>query len=222
MLGLKSIKFCLVILILFNYYQIHAQKKGFEVGFRLNLNIFGMYGKDKKIYIVDTNKTSGGIGFPFGPFVYMEITPKNYGIIEILYSQKGSFYTSKKWYNFSNREGIGLNYIEIPLIYGRKVDNVLDGKSIQIGLSYSKLIAINANYKDLSKRLNTLALSNFKNYDLSFLIGLMTPIDRIWMSDKKKCHYLFLNSRLSSSILSVHKTYKLYNFSLYTGIIYLI
>jgi hypothetical protein len=140
-----------------------------------------------------------------------------------LYTEKGSFF-SKKWYDFSFKEGAKLKYIEIPLIFGRKIGKAYRDESMQLGLSYSKLIASQINYKDIHQRLNASELLDFKKYDFSFLIGLMVPIDdwSIENLNKIKHHHFFIDCRLSKSILSIHEAYKVYNFSLSAGIIYLI
>jgi len=225
MFDFKPLKYFLFILIIFNYFQIHAQKKrGFELGIVLNINGFGINGKDKNIFIVDTNRknTGAGYGISYGPFICIDFTPKYYGIIEIKYTQKGSFYTHK-WYNLSSREGIILNYIEIPFVYGIKSGNVLFNQAYEIGFSYSKLLSTKLKYKELPKGLNGSTISDIKNYDISFLIGIKSPLNFLWKDKNKKIrHHFLINTRISNSILSIHKKYKLYNFVLYTGIIYLI
>ena len=120
--------------------------------------------------------------------------------------EKGSIYGFTSLYATPAFESIYLNYIEIPLLFGYKFKPYKRTFYLETGFAYAKMISSNIAKNDLTVRKGTPNAKEFKNNDFSWIAGLKFPLIRKW-----KNHFLF-GLRVSHSILSIHKYYKIYNF----------
>jgi hypothetical protein len=219
MFNFKFLKLFSIFLIILNYSQILAQQEGFEGGIKFGLNFLQIYGKDNNILKVDTAKSqNNGSGISIGTVLFLKMNARNYGIIELLFTQKGNVVLLKRDYR---KNGIMLNYIEIPVIYERKVGNINSDLSYEIGLSYSKLLLSKLKYIELPRSFNNSAFTSLNKYDISILAGLKMPLFVKEENQQKRHHFLF-NLRFSTSISSIHNKYKLYNAFGQFGLIYII
>ena len=187
---------------------LNAQQNRFIGGLLLNINGIEFKGRDEAQYwnSNNTGKEIGGtLGFSAGLFVKREFTKKIYSTFEFRYINKGSIYGFTNQYSMRSFETLFLNYIELPVLIGYKIKPYKRFFYFESGIAYAKLISSNMHASDMANRItpNTEA---FKKADFSWIGSLRFPLVIKWQKN-----FLF-GLRVSHSILSIHKYYKLYNF----------
>jgi hypothetical protein len=187
--------------------QMIAQQKGFNGGVFLNFNGIEFKGSEANFWHSSTSeKIDGTLGSSVGLFVKREFSRNSYAAIELRYMEKGSIYEFISQYGTQAFETLNLDYIEIPFLFGYKIKPFKRQFYCEFGFAYAKLISSNIKNNDLTTRMGTPNANDFKNYDLSWIADLKFPLVKKW-----ERHVLF-GLRMSRSILSIHRYYKIYNF----------
>jgi hypothetical protein len=192
---------------IFIFFLTQAQNR-FIGGLLLNINGIEFKGRDEAVFwnLKSTGKEIGGtLGFSAGLFVKREFTKKIYSTLEFRYIKKGSIYGFISQYGTQSFETLCLNYIELPVLFGYKIKPHKRIFYIESGFAFAKLISSNIARNELINRIGTPNANDFKHIDISWIGSLKFPLIRKWKN------FLF-GLRVSHSIVSVHKYYKIYNF----------
>jgi len=168
----------------------------------------GFYG----VHIVDeieemyspTNGNISGTGMlSFGLNVKHAFNKSIYGAFGIRYIQKGSIYRFTTSYGTNAFESIRLNYIEIPVVLGFKINLKKKYLLAETGFAYARLVSSKMDVSDLNQWDCSDKLKNFKQNDYSWVANIKYPI----IKSKK----LLAGFRFSYSLASIHTYYKLRN-----------
>ncbi len=200
-------KTTLFILLISIFIHISAQQKRFITGLILDLNGIGLLGNTGQYWNSSTeNDGVGHGGVSCGIFVKRGFTEKIYSTFEIRYSTKGSYYGYVGQYGTPAWESLYLNYLELPLIFGYKITTLKKNYYLESGLEFSKLVNSKIETSDPPARTNAPSTTDFKGADISWIGCFKFPLIRKWQE-----HFLF-GIRVTRSIPSVHRMYKIYNF----------
>ncbi len=210
MITLRKILIVIFILVSCLHQWARAQKLTFDGGL-----IAGVYGIDMtgdKEEFWDYNYEKSGIpGFSAGAFARTNFSPDVYGVLELRYAQKGTTYGYINQFFTQSFETIRFDYIEIPVLFG--TNSVYHSKSksfnfsIETGFAFSKLFSSRIKYAEIAGRLNQASLYGFKDYDISWVGQVKFPY---FFSNNNK---LVFGIRMERSLVSIHRDYKLYNFT---------
>ena len=148
----------------------------------------------------------GGGGVSAGLFVKREFSEKLYSTLELRYSNKGSVYEFASQFGTKSLENLFLNYAEIPVLFGYKIEGNKKTYYFETGLAFAKMISSNLHSIELLNRTGTPNAEEFKSEDVSWVGSLKFPLTNKW---KEK--FLF-GLRVSHSIVPIHKYYKIYHF----------
>jgi hypothetical protein len=195
---------CLFIVAFFTMtFLIRAQNNEFLVG-----AVIGFYGIENKgdiksMYSQSNGTISGTGGFSFGLNVKHDFSKNIYSALELRYIRKGSIYTFITTFGTMSWESIKLNYIEIPLLAGLRINLKKKPLFVETGIAYamvlsSKVLVSELNFWDSSAEQN-----NFKKKDISWVANVKYPII--------KSRKLLMGLRFSYSMFSIHSFCKLYN-----------
>lgn len=185
---------------------LNAQQDNFIGGVLLNFNGIEFKGNSAQ-YWTSTNGTIwGALGVSAGLFVKREFTKKIYSILELRYINKGSIYEFTSQYGTPAFETLFLNYVEIPVLLGYK--NKINKRTyyFESGFAYAKMISSNLHANELLSRTGTPNADKFESRDISWIGSFKFPLTKKW-NEK-----LLFGLRVSHSIFSIHKYYKIYNF----------
>ena len=188
---------------------IYSQKITFEGG--VILGIYGVDIKGDKEGFWDYDyKKSGILGISAGPFVKCNFTPGTYGVLELRYIKKGTTFGYINQYFTQSFETIKFDYIEIPVLIGKRIVDNTDFRKIdfsfETGFAFAKLYSSRLGYMELTRRTNSVSLSGFKNFDVSWVVQIKFPY-RIVKKER-----LMVGLRMERSLVTIHNKYKLYNF----------
>lgn len=180
-----------------------AQSKEFVAGASLGFYGIHINGEISEIYAPTHGIYWGTGGLSFGLNVKRDISNKTYALLEIRYSRKGSLYEFITNKSTQGYESIRLDYIELPILFGYKMDLKNKLLFFETGLSFSRLVyskmEVNIyNWWDTSNK-----LSRLNKNDLSWIAHLKYPIT--------KSNRLHLGFRFAYSIFSIHSDYKIHN-----------
>ena len=107
--------------------------------------------------------------------------------------------------NYGQREfeSLKLKYVEMPVLIGFKGQTKKRNYLIETGFSVAKLINSELLFKELTERIRTPNVADFKKYDVSWIADFKFQIGT--------SESLFLGFRFEYSIFPIHKTYNLHN-----------
>jgi hypothetical protein len=186
---LVSIPFC-----------VNAQQHNFIGGVLVSINGIGLTGDSGQFWNSSKNKEGKGHGgVSAGIFVKREFTRKIYSTFELRYISKGSYYGFKNQYGTQSSKRLYLDYIVLPVLIGYKLKHEKKSFYFESGFAFSKLISsrIEGN--------NSNNTEGFKSTDILWIGSLKYPLIKKWQNN------CLFGLRLSSSILTIHKYYKIYN-----------
>lgn len=112
-------------------------------------------------------------GFFGGVRGIARLNTKSELVLELLYNKKGSrdpevFFADRNTYRF-----LSLDYIEIPILYHRKMGNKIGVRSFEIGFSYAQLFGVKINEDPNSRDYPpfTAVREEFNKNDFAVIIG---------------------------------------------------
>lgn len=181
-------KIPLIIIICFISFNIYAQE--FKAGVNIGLSTSQVSG--------DNLSGFHKAGIIIGGFVNRDINRNLAFQLEMIFIQKGSSNTNLDNPNFTDRESIYLDYIEVPLLMIYKQSESIE---LEVGMHSSALI--NGYYHDIYGELEN--QTGFNNFDIGALIGMSYKINS----------KLSLNTRLTNSIIPIaeHASGQTYRFN---------
>ena len=183
--------------------RVHSQNQGFTAGAVVGFYGVHINGDISEVYSQANGELWGTGGFSLGFNVKKSFNKSIYGAFELRYSCKGSIFEFVTTYGTIAYEQIRLDYIELPLLVGFKLNLKKKYLFFETGFAYSYLINSQMTVNDLSWWDTSSIENNFKKNELSILANLKYPIIK---SEK-----LLLGLRFSHSLFSIHNNYKLYN-----------
>jgi len=166
----------LIIIICFISFNSYAQE--FKAGVNIGLSTSQVSG--------DNLSGFHKAGIIIGGFVNRDINRNLAFQLEMIFIQKGSSNTNLDNPNFTDRESIYLDYIEVPLLMIYKQSESIE---LEVGMHSSALI--NGYYHDIYGELEN--QTGFNNFDIGALIGMSYKINS----------KLSLNTRLTNSIIPI-------------------
>jgi len=180
-----------------------SQNREFIVG-----GMVGFYGIHIEGDIADMYSDSNGTfwgtgGLSLGLNVKHNFSKSIYGAFEIRYIRKGSLYEFISNVGTQAYESIRLDYIELPLLFGFKINLKKKYLLAETGFAYARLINSRMLVSELNRWDYSEKLNHFKQNDLSWVANIKYPIIK---SEK-----FLLGFRFTYSLLSIHSIYKLYN-----------
>jgi hypothetical protein len=181
----------------------NAQDKEFIVGIALGFYGVHITGDIDKMYSSTNGDISGTGGLSFGLNVKHNFSKSIYGAFEIRYSQKGSIYRFTTSYGTNAFERIYLNYIEIPVLCGLKINLKKKSLLAETGFAYARLVSSKMSVSDLNQWDNSNQMAGFKKNVFSWVANLKYPII--------KSQKLLAGFRFSYSLASIHSYHKLRN-----------
>lgn len=184
--------------------SLFAQNRGFETSIFLGFNGIHIEGQNEVLYNSLDGTVWGAAGLSAGLSVKRSFSKKFYWTFDLRYIRKGSVYEFINLYGLRDFESIKLDYAELPLLVGYKM-NV--GKRLlyfELGTAIAKLLNSEKLVSDYSYGQDVALLNMFKDYDYSVL-------GAIKLSTNRKEKVLF-GLRVERSFFSIHEVYKLYNF----------
>jgi outer membrane protein with beta-barrel domain len=197
-------KYYILIIIIFTINSSTiSQNRDFIVGSIIGLYGVHIEGEIMEVYSSSNGELSGPCGLSIGLNVKRNFSNNIFGAFELRYISKGSIFEFISNYGTPIYEVIRLNYIEIPILFGTKINLGKKYLLFETGLSYARWINSKMLVSDLKKWDTSGEISNFKENDISWIANLKYPI--------AKSEKLLLGLRFSYSLLSIHSVYKLYN-----------
>ncbi|MCK5169564.1 MAG: outer membrane beta-barrel protein [Bacteroidales bacterium] len=188
--------------------QLNAQQHKFIGGVLVSIDGIGLVGESGQFWNSSNEKEGGGHGgISAGIFVKREFTRKLYSILELRYIHKGSIYEYVNQDGLQSFENLYLNYMELPVLIGYRLEPQKRTFYFETGIAFAKLISsrIEADENYLLNKIENPDTKDFKNIDISWIGSLKYPLIKKW---KNNC---LLGIRISCSILTIHKNYKIYN-----------
>lgn len=206
-------KLVLLTIILFAQANVFSQNKEFIVGVLVGFYGVHIQGDIDEVYSPTNGDFYGTGGLSGGFNVKRYFSKTVYGEFEIRYIRKGSIYDFVTDYGIQAFESIRLDYIELPLLVGFKINFKKKYLLIETGLAYGRKVYSRMEISDLNQWNYDNILNNFTDNDYSWIATLKYPI----IKSKK----LLLGFRFSHSLVSIHKLYKLYNMDYGVEVYYL-
>ena len=148
---------------------IHAQRRSipnlFDAGLVIGINSSQINGD----YLSGYDKT----GFLVGFRVEARFNNSSGLAMEMLFNRKGSRDPNQFVPGSDQQRFISMNYVEIPILYHKRVEAKIGLISIEGGVSYARLFGtnINENANSINYDGFTDIQNEFKNNDLSLLLG---------------------------------------------------
>ena len=183
--------------------NIPAQEHVFRPGILLNFNGIHVQGDNHIFWNSSDGKIWGTGGISYGAFVTYDTYKKFIGTMELRYIRKGSLYEFTNDYGQREFENLKLKYIEMPLLLGFNGNNRKHNYLIETGFACGMLINSELLFDELTERIETPNVADFKKFDFSWIADLKLHLG--------KSNSLLFGFRFEYSILSIHKTYKLHN-----------
>lgn len=194
------------------------QDNDFHAGLSFGINGVELNGETQVFWHAYNGTIWGTGGISGGIFIERYLSNSFLASLQIKYTRKGSLYefTDKSTlYQQPSYEGLRLNYIELPLSIGYKLNTSHIYFLFETGLAYAKLFSSKMSIEELSKRNTTPSIEEFKDTDITWNSHVKIPINQ------HRGNNLFLGLGVSHSIVSIHKVYRLYNFVYGFDMIYL-
>jgi hypothetical protein len=198
--------FLIFLLLICIVISMNAQQNSFIGGAFINTNGIEFNGNSSQFWNSSSETTSieGTLGLSVGLFVKREFTSRLYSTIEFRYINKGSIYEFLTEYSTQSFKTVCLDYLEFPILVGYKTRLVYRTYCLESGLAFARLMG--SNLKSLSNSTSNSNVADFKKNDISWICSLKFPLFMKW-KDK-----LLFGLRVSRSIMTIHKIYKIYNF----------
>lgn len=203
----------IILLILFTCIYSKAQNKGFTAGASLGFYGIHINGEINKFYSPTHGIYWGTGGLSFGLNVKRNIAKKTYASLELRYSRKGSLYefiTNKATKGF---ESIRLDYIELPVLVGYKMNLNQKHLFLETGIAFSRLTY------------SRMEVNNYNWWDTKEKLSYVYKNDVLWIAHIKypiiKSKKLLLGFRFAHSLKSIHENYKLYHMNYGIEVCYL-
>ena len=200
---MKLILAYLLLLLLLLAGQPAMSQKGFSAGPLIGLNGIHIEGNNEVLYNTTDGTIWGTGGYSYGVFVSRDFKKHMYWEMQLIYIQKGSIYDFINTYGRQDFEIIRINYIELPLLVGYKLNLRRKTLYVETGLALAKLLNKNKFISEYSEGLDRSLLEEFNDFDISWIAKAKLPLN--------KKETLFAGVRFSYSILTIHSVYKLYN-----------
>lgn len=197
----------LAILCVFSFasVSIFCQPHHFIGGIFFNANGIHLEG-DNDIYWQNSNGIMlGAGGLSTGLSVKHYLHKKYYINLEIRYIQKGSVYEYVNPYTTRNFEFLRLNYMELPVSIGYKLQTYKINFFIESGFAYAKLFSSKVKINEYAYLTGISNAEFFKDYDISWFTCFKYPLN------KKGKENLLFGLRFSYSLFTIHEYDKLKN-----------
>lgn len=208
-------KYYILFIIIFTINSfVKSQNREFIVGSMIGFYGIHIEGDTKEMYSLSNGMFEGTGGLSLGLNVKRSFSENIYGAFELRYIRKGSIYEFNTNYGTQAFEIIKLNYIELPVLFGLKINLKKKYVLFESGLAYARLMNSKMFVSDLNKWDSSWEINNFKENDISWVANLKYPIIK---SEK-----LLLGLRYSYSLLSTHSVYKLYSMNYGIELYYLL
>ncbi len=198
-----SLKILLLFTCLIINGSIRAQN-AFDGGVLLDLHGIGLLGETDRYWNTSKQVGAGHGGYSVGLLVKRDFPPKVYSLLQIRYSTKGSLHSFTGQYGVQSYESLYLNYVELPLLIGYKINRAKKDLYLETGFAYARLI--NSKLEAENKRIETPTVDGFKTNDLVWIGNVKIPIIEKWEQN------FLAGISISCSIISIHQEYKIYNF----------
>ena len=184
---------------------IDALDNNFIGGVLVNTNGIEFKGNSSQFWNSSSETTSieGTLGLSVGLFVKREFSQRLYSTLEFRYISKGSIYQFLTLFGTESFKTVSLYYLELPILVGYKIRPVKRTYSLESGLAFARLM--DSNLESSSNSNSNSNIAGFRENDISWICSLKFPLFMQW-KDK-----LLFGLRVSRSILSIHKNYKIYN-----------
>ncbi len=190
-----------------------SQNREFIVGSMVGFYGIHIEGGIKEMYSPSNGTISGTGGLSIGFNVKRNFSKNIYGVFDLRYIRKGSIFEFLNPYGMQAFVSIKLDYIEIPLLIGFKINLKKKYLFTESGFAYGKMISSKMLVSEFYGWDPSSKNNNFKENDFSWVGGLKYPLIK---SEK-----LLLGFRFSYSLSSIHSDYKLYNMDYGIEIYYL-
>lgn len=186
----------------------------FRPGILLNFNGIHIEGDNNVFWNSSEGKIWGTGGVSFGGFVSYDTYKKVIGTLELRYIRKGGSYEFINDWGQREFESLKLMYVEMPVLLGFKGNTRKLDYRFETGFGIARLINSDMIYDELTERIQTPNVAEFKKYDLSWIADFKFNIN--------KAKTLLFGLRFEYSVLSVHQIYNLRNMAYGIEIDYLI
>lgn len=198
----KKIPLLLVFIVLTSL--VFAQKRSFDAGVFLGFNGIHIEGDNEVLYNSNTGTVWGTGGISAGFTVKRDFAKSFYWTFDLRYIRKGSIYEFINIQGVQDFESIKFDYAELPLSIGYKTNIGKRYIYVEMGTAIAKLMNSEKLVSEYSNGQDISLFNQFKDYDFSVLGAIKFSTNR-----KEKILYGLCVAR---SFLSIHETYKLYNF----------
>lgn len=198
----KKITFLLIFVVFTSF--VFAQKRSFDVSVFLGFNGIHIEGDNEVLYNSNTGTVWGTGGISAGFAVKRDFAKSFYWTFDLRYIRKGSIYEFINIQGVQDFESIKFDYAELPLSLGYKTNIGKRYIYLEMGAAIAKLMNSEKIVSEYSNGQDISLFNQFKDYDFSMLGAIKLSTNR-----KEKILY---GIRVARSFLSIHETYKLYNF----------
>ncbi len=190
-----------------------SQNNEFIVGSMLGFYGIHIEGDIDNIYSPSNGTIWGTGGISFGLNVKRYFSNHIYGALEMRYIRKGNTFEFINPYGLPSFVTIKLDYIEMPLLVGFKINLKKKYLLAETGIVFARMISSKMEVSEFYGWDPAAEMNNFRKNDFSWVANIKYPIIR---NEK-----LLLGFRFSYSLFSIHTTYKLYNMDYGIEIYYL-
>jgi hypothetical protein len=198
-----ALYYILFLILLLSGNTCKAQDNEFIVGAALGFYGVHITGDIAEMYSSTNGDISGTGGLSFGLNVKHDFSKSIYGAFEIRYSQKGSIYRFTTSYGTNAFERIYLNYIEVPVLIGFKIELKKKYLLAETGFAYARLVSSKMDVSDLNQWDYSDKMDGFKQNDYSWIASIKYPLI--------KSNKLLAGFRFSYFLASIHSYYNLRN-----------
>jgi Outer membrane protein beta-barrel domain len=181
-----------------------TQKRGFDAGIFFGLNGIHIEGDNEVLYNSSNGTIWGTGGLTAGLTVKRTFVENFYWSFDLRYIRKGSIYEFTNVLGIQDFESIKFDYAELPVLIGYKAELEKRYLYLELGAAIAKLLNSQKLISDYSYGQDISLFDKFNDYDYSIIGSLKTSLNK-----KEK---VLVGMRVARSFLSIHETYKLYNF----------
>jgi len=182
----------------------YAQKKGFDAGIFFGLNGIHIEGDNEVLYNSSSGTIWGTGGVTAGLTVKRVFAKNFFWTFDLRYIRKGSIYEFTNIQGVQDFESIKFDYAELPVLVGYKAELEKRYLYLELGAAAAKLINSEKLISDYSYGQDISLFDKFNDYDYSIVGSLKSSLNK-----KEK---VLIGIRVERSFISIHETYKLYNF----------
>ena len=190
-----------------------AQNKEFTTGIFAGFYGIHIEGDIDYMYSPTQGNIWGTGGLSFGFNVRYFFSDHIYGTFDLRYIQKGSIFEFLNPYGLPAYVTIKLNYIEIPILAGFKINLKKKYLLAETGFAYGRMFSSKMSVSEFYSWDPSSKMVEFKKNDFSWVANIKYPVIR-----SKK---LLVGFRFSYSLASIHKVYNLHNMDYGVEVYYL-